>query len=202
VSEPHVLVIEGPCEQADPETGACECAEDRQRCDYTWRIECPGVTRACEMFLECPECKDPKDPARQDELDRDSEAHGVEHDHIPGLGWATPTGSCYVQNADLIGDAVSDLSLPPGRHLVDHDYGDPDEITLHVIEPDLEKWRALADACMFAGCDNDEIDQRGPVSLRDGSMHKACVEHWESIMRVLGQQATWEWTDAMREASR
>lgn len=132
---PHVLVIEGPCQQIDPDTGEHYCAEDGDRCDYRWSIECPGVTRACEMFLECLECKDTKDPARKEEMDRDGEAHGVEHIDINGLGWATPTGRCYVQNADLIGDAVFDLELPPGRHLIDHDYGDPDEITLHVIEP-------------------------------------------------------------------
>jgi hypothetical protein len=46
--------------------------------------------------------------------------------------------------------------------------------------------------CMFMGCDNDEIDGRGPVVLRDGSKHGACTEHWEPIMRVIGQQRTWE----------
>ena len=56
----------------------------------------------------------------------------------------------------------------------------------------IQEWDALPDVCLIAGCDSDEIDQRGPVWLRDGSMHKACVEHWEGIFRVLGVQATWE----------
>lgn len=63
----------------------------------------------------------------------------------------------------------------------------------------LAEWNALPDVCFIAGCDNDDIDQRGPVWLRDGSMHKACSEHWEPIFRVLGEQATWE-REAMRDA--
>lgn len=56
----------------------------------------------------------------------------------------------------------------------------------------LAEWDALPDVCFIAACENDEIDERGPVWLRDGSMHKACTEHWEPIFRVLGEQATWE----------
>lgn len=50
--------------------------------------------------------------------------------------------------------------------------------------------------CFIRGCDNDDIDTRGPVWLRDGTEHQACTEHWEPIFRVLGEQATWEATDA------
>jgi len=53
----------------------------------------------------------------------------------------------------------------------------------------MDEWHALADECFIRGCDDDDIDQRGPVFLRDGSMHKACVEHWEGVMRVLGEQS-------------
>jgi hypothetical protein len=62
----------------------------------------------------------------------------------------------------------------------------------------LAEWHALVDVCMFRGCEHAEIDQRGPVVLLNGSMHKACVEHWEPIMRVLGEQAAWEQTDGAR----
>lgn len=62
----------------------------------------------------------------------------------------------------------------------------------------LSEWDALSEECLISTCDNDEIDQRGPVWLRDGSMHKACTEHWEGIFRVLGEQASWEQTDASR----
>lgn len=68
-----------------------------------------------------------------------------------------------------------------------------DPPTLAVSDPfRIGEWDTLPDVCLIAGCDSDEIDQRGPVWLRDKSMHKACVEHWEGIFRVLGGQATWE----------
>jgi hypothetical protein len=64
----------------------------------------------------------------------------------------------------------------------------------------LAEWEQLADTCLFHGCDAspDDMDQRGPVLLRDGSIHKACSDHWEPIFRILGEQASWESTDAMR----
>lgn len=65
-------------------------------------------------------------------------------------------------------------------------------------EPDpwrLAEWQKLPEVCLIAGCDNHDIDQRGPVQLRNGSIHKACVEHWEGVFRVLGEQASWERTD-------
>lgn len=65
----------------------------------------------------------------------------------------------------------------------------------------LVEWHALPDECFISGCDNGDIDVRGPVWLRDGSMHKACVEHWEPIMRVLGEQVSWQ-KDAMSTAAR
>lgn len=65
----------------------------------------------------------------------------------------------------------------------------------------LAEWNALTEECFIGGCDHADIDHRGPVFLRDGSMHKACTEHWEPIFRVLGEQASWERTDAMRGGS-
>lgn len=63
----------------------------------------------------------------------------------------------------------------------------------------ITEWHALPDdQCGIAGCDNRETDQRGPVFMRDGTIHKVCTEHWEPIMRILGEQATWERGDAMR----
>lgn len=61
----------------------------------------------------------------------------------------------------------------------------------------LAEWQALPDVCGIAGCDTAEADQRGPVYMRDGSIHKVCPEHWELIMRVLGEQGAWE-REAMR----
>jgi len=60
----------------------------------------------------------------------------------------------------------------------------------------LAEWAALPDICGISGCENTEADQRGPVFMRDGSMHKVCTEHWEPIMRVLGEQVSWQ-PDAM-----
>jgi hypothetical protein len=63
----------------------------------------------------------------------------------------------------------------------------------------IEKWNALADdRCMFAGCNATETDPRGPVWLCGDGMGKACTEHWEPIMRVIGEQVSWERTDAHR----
>jgi hypothetical protein len=64
----------------------------------------------------------------------------------------------------------------------------------------LDECKALPDQCAIAACDNGDIDQRGPVWLRDGSMLKVCIEHWEGVFRVLGEQASWERTDGSRQA--
>lgn len=67
----------------------------------------------------------------------------------------------------------------------------------------IAEWEALPDVCLIAGCEYDEIDRRGPVWLRDGSMHKACTEHWEGVFRVLGRQAELaHGTDAYRAVVR
>jgi len=62
-----------------------------------------------------------------------------------------------------------------------------------------EEFAALPDVCLISGCDQGEIDERGPVWLRNGTIHKACTEHWEAIFRVLGEQAAWERTDGAHE---
>jgi hypothetical protein len=63
----------------------------------------------------------------------------------------------------------------------------------------LAEWRALPDdVCGIGGCDSDQTDPRGPLIMRDGSMHKVCPAHWEPIMRVVGEQESWETTDAAR----
>jgi hypothetical protein len=64
-----------------------------------------------------------------------------------------------------------------------------------------ERARGRGDVCLIYGCTSDEIDQRGPIFLRDGGMHKACVEHWKAIFRILGEQAGWERQDAMHSTT-
>lgn len=63
----------------------------------------------------------------------------------------------------------------------------------------LAEWRALPDHCGISGCDNQEADQRGPLFMRDGTMHKLCPDHWVAVHRILGEQATWQ-SDAERWA--
>lgn len=56
---------------------------------------------------------------------------------------------------------------------------------------EAERWQeGVATAvCVFSGCDYDDIDERGPVFLRDDKTpHYACVEHWEGVHGVLGHQ--------------
>jgi hypothetical protein len=78
----------------------------------------------------------------------------------------------------------------PGAPIFGVDPGDPFR---------LETWNRLADdVCFIDGCSATETDVRGPVWLRGQGMAKACPEHWEPIMRVLGEQACWERTDAYR----
>lgn len=65
----------------------------------------------------------------------------------------------------------------------------------------LEQWCSLPNVCLIAGCDGTDIDQRGPIWVRNGDhvlMLKACTEHWEGIYQVLGVQASWERTDGAR----
>lgn len=53
----------------------------------------------------------------------------------------------------------------------------------------MAEWHAAPDVCLIDGCESIDTDQRGPIFLRDGSMHKACSDHWEAIISVLGRQA-------------
>lgn len=57
----------------------------------------------------------------------------------------------------------------------------------------IDEWLKLPNVCAIAGCDAPSgIDQRGPLWLKDGSMHKLCIDHWEAVFRILGEQVTWE----------
>lgn len=62
----------------------------------------------------------------------------------------------------------------------------------------LVEWAALPPGCAVAGC--EELwahDERGPLFLRDGTMHRLCQDHWEAVMGVTGRQGAWE-ADAHR----
>jgi hypothetical protein len=63
----------------------------------------------------------------------------------------------------------------------------------------MDEWLLAPNICLFVACENPEIDERGPVwvwSPGGPLMRKACVEHWEGIYRVLGEQVSWA-ADAM-----
>lgn len=63
----------------------------------------------------------------------------------------------------------------------------------------MDEWVELPQRCLIVACENDEIDERGPIwvwSPTGPLMRKACVEHWEGIYRVLGEQVSWA-ADAM-----
>lgn len=63
----------------------------------------------------------------------------------------------------------------------------------------LAEWHALADVCFIEGCNSESgICERAPIYLTDGSIWKACTEHWEAIYLVLGEQTLWERTDGAR----
>lgn len=56
----------------------------------------------------------------------------------------------------------------------------------------IEEWNALPDVCAITACVNKGTDPRGPMFLRNGTIHKVCTEHWEAIFGVLGSQAIWD----------
>jgi hypothetical protein len=133
---PHLLVITGPCEERDPDTGECDTTPPHVH-TYRWHVECPGVTDICRTWWACTECT-PADLARFAEQG-DDEAHGVQHQFISGCGWSVPAAGCYVQYAAAESDAVPDLDLDPGTYRIRHDYlGEPGEMEVYVDgrEPD------------------------------------------------------------------
>ena len=87
-------------------------------------IECPGVTEACRMWVECrtPEC--PGSNGGDDTLHVVSPiAHGVEHRHFdegPGGYWGIRSDECYaLDHGHAAGEEFADEHhLGTGRHEV------------------------------------------------------------------------------------
>lgn len=70
-------------------------------------------------------------------LDQDEfEFHGVLHTWRYGAGWTVPFEGCVVQTADVC-DAVYDIGQDHGEgtFVVDDDWGDPGDCTLHYVRP-------------------------------------------------------------------
>lgn len=53
----------------------------------------------------------------------------------------------------------------------------------------MKEWNALSNICFIEGCESPDVDQRGPIFLRDGSIHKACQDHWEAVISILREQS-------------
>lgn len=99
-------------------------------------MECPGVTSACEGWIECREEHD------EDELDETSESHGVEHQHF-WFGWAVATGHCSLLGFyDAWTDSASDVAdyeqLGAGRYPIDFDW-DEDYVTISLLTEEVRE---------------------------------------------------------------
>ena len=65
------------------------------------------------------------------------------------------------------------------------------------IEAEEQELQGLVDSevglCAVSGCTNREVDQRGPIAMRDRDQvlfqFWVCIPHWEAIITILGQQA-------------
>jgi hypothetical protein len=101
---------------------------------FTYEVECPGVTPACEGWIECD-----SDECDHDELDEyaargEGDHHGRPHRMIDGL-WMVQTGHCAVVNNDGLQDEVAGR-FPPGKHEIDFDFGDSDRDITILGRPD------------------------------------------------------------------
>lgn len=129
---PHVLHVDvDRCGDCPPEGPLCaDCTEEPE---LTYTIECPGVTDACRTYWECRRDHSEDDIVR---MENEEEVHGALHTYVSGLGWATPSDRCYVQEADAVSEEGSYIAKgKPGRWLVGYEFGDPGDLFLHVIEP-------------------------------------------------------------------
>lgn len=123
----HVLVVTQTCEPHPGEPHDDDC--------YDRRIECPGITPPCQMWMPChePECRARPEP---DDYD-DGDFHGVYHRHfrVDGYWWGVPEQrSCFYRDNDGTMDAVWELSIAgPGRYPVDVEADDANPV-FHLIK--------------------------------------------------------------------
>lgn len=110
-----------PDEQADYDAGDDQLRREIDRDRRNITMECPGVTSACEGWIECRE-----DHPDEDELEETGEAHGVEHQMFQ-FGWAVATGQCsLLAFPDSWVDSASDAAdgLGAGRYPIDSHWED------------------------------------------------------------------------------
>jgi len=110
VSDTHTLVI----------TMHSDCI-DMEPTDVDYDIECPGVSDACRMWVECdiPNCENDSGHNAGELI------HGKRHQYV-GDSWSVPTDTCYLAVADEMPDAADYLAtkhqLGVGRYVVGHDF--------------------------------------------------------------------------------
>lgn len=102
--------------------------------DVDYSIECPEITDACRMWVECdiPGCGS-EDAVR----DHKKVIHGKRHQLIAST-WSIPTDTCYLLIADELCDAAdflaTKLNLGPGRYTVGHDFDEGMVAELTLVE--------------------------------------------------------------------
>ena len=129
---PHILIVEDcNANHADGGGHDLDC--------WTLKLECPGVTDACRMWLECMDCNskisaDLDNDDLYDQLSQTGEAHGVQHVWAGDIGWATWTDKCLAERHEDLYEAVEDLDLTPGRYLVLVSFEDGEYLRLRLVE--------------------------------------------------------------------
>jgi hypothetical protein len=129
----HLIVTLEPL--TDDEAAEYATASDDERADWdrarrTANVECPGMTSACEGWIECDKEHD------DEELEETGESHGVEHQSFH-FGWAVATGGCsLLEFSDAWCDSAYDLAeeLGVGRHPIDFDWDDEYCILLSAVK--------------------------------------------------------------------
>ncbi len=122
-----------PDEQAEYDAGDDQLRREIDRDRRNISMECPGVTSACEGWIECQE-DHPEDLGEDTDV-----AHGVEHQHF-WFGWGVETGQCSLSAfPDSWIDSATDIAdynkLGPGRYPIDSDW-DEEYATVTLITPE------------------------------------------------------------------
>lgn len=113
MSDTHTLIITAYADST---------MDEPTELDFT--VECPGVTDACRMWVECDVAGCGSTNA---ERDHNIVLHGTRHQLISST-WSIPTDTCYLIAADEMPDTADFLAtqqeLGAGRYLVGHDFNE------------------------------------------------------------------------------
>lgn len=121
MSEParHVVVVTlGGCDPREDHPG-----EPHDTDCYERTLECPRVTPACQLWMQCQHVDCLGKDVDGDVAEDDEVRHGVPHEFMrhDGCWWGVQRpGACYFQWSDSTCDAISELELKePGRYPVE-----------------------------------------------------------------------------------